>query len=159
MRCQKDRPQKEPERQTIDGSHCERACASCNKHVTADPLDGTSRCAQWMSAFGGRADLGFWRPDVGFWHIADLVKLRLPLISPNAEFAAAGGLMAYSADPVQVYREAATFVDQILKGGKPADLPVQLVTKFLLVINLKTAKKLGLDIPPTLLARADEVIE
>ena len=90
---------------------------------------------------------------------ATALKYHLPLVSPNAEFAAAGGLMAYSADPASVYREAATFVDQILKGRKPADLPVQLATKFVLVINLKTAKKLGLDIPPTLLARADEVIE
>jgi len=67
--------------------------------------------------------------------------------------------MAYSADPASVYREAATFVDKILKGRKPADLPVQLATKFLLVINLKTANALGLTLPPTLLIRADTVIE
>jgi putative tryptophan/tyrosine transport system substrate-binding protein len=90
---------------------------------------------------------------------ATALKHHLPLIAPSAEFAAAGALMAYSADPASVYREAATFVDKILKGRKPADLPVQLATKFLLVINLKTANALGLTLPPTLLARADEVIE
>ena len=90
---------------------------------------------------------------------ATALKYHLPLVSPSAEFAAAGGLMAYSADPASVYREAATFVDKILKGRKPADLPVQLATKFLLVINLKTANALGLTLPPTLLIRADRVIE
>jgi putative ABC transport system substrate-binding protein len=90
---------------------------------------------------------------------ATALEHRLPLIAPSAEFATAGALMAYSADPASVYREAATFVDKILKGRKPADLPVQLATKFLLVINLKTANALGLTLPPTLLIRADRVIE
>jgi putative ABC transport system substrate-binding protein len=90
---------------------------------------------------------------------ATALKHRLPLIAPSAEFAAAGALMTYSADPASVYREAATFVDKILKGRKPADLPVQLSTKFILVINLKTANALGLTLPTTLLIRADRVIE
>jgi putative ABC transport system substrate-binding protein len=84
---------------------------------------------------------------------------RLPLFMPSAEFAAAGALMAYSSDIALVYREAATFVDKILKGRKPSDLPVQLPTKFELIINLKTANALGLTLPPTLLTRADQVIE
>lgn len=84
---------------------------------------------------------------------------KLPLIAPNAEFATAGGLMAYSVEPASVYREAATFVDKILKGRKPADLPVQLPTRFLLAVNLRTANTLGLALPPALLARADQVIE
>lgn len=67
--------------------------------------------------------------------------------------------MAYSADAGAVYRQSATFVDKIIKGRKPADLPVELATKFRLIINLKTANALGLTLPPTLLARADEVIE
>ena len=92
--------------------------------------------------------------------IADLaLKHKLPTMSDNREHVQAGGLMAYAVHDPDLYRRAATYVDKILKGAKPADLPVEQPTKFELLINLKTAKTLGLTIPPSVLARADELIE
>jgi ABC-type uncharacterized transport system substrate-binding protein len=87
------------------------------------------------------------------------LKNRLPTMFAQREYADAGGLMAYAADFSDLFRRTATFVDKILKGAKPADLPVEQPVKYDFVINLKTAKALGLDMAPTLLARADEVIE
>ena len=92
--------------------------------------------------------------------IADLaIKNRLPSMNEGSAYVDAGGLMSYSANDADLYRRAATYVDKILKGAKPADLPVEQPTKFEFVINLKTAKQIGLTIPPNVLARADRVIK
>ena len=86
-------------------------------------------------------------------------KYRMPTISGTREFVEAGGLMSYGSNTIEIYRRAATYVDKILKGAKPGDLPVEQPTKFELVINGKTAKTLGLKIPNSLLVSADKVIE
>jgi putative tryptophan/tyrosine transport system substrate-binding protein len=86
-------------------------------------------------------------------------RYRVPTVYPYRYMVAAGGLISYGVDPVDLFRRAPTYIDRILKGANPADLPVQLPTKFEMAINLKTAKALGLDVPPSMLTRADEVIE
>ena len=90
--------------------------------------------------------------------IAGAARHSLPLIS-TIEFPRAGGLMSYMFDPVEMHAPAASYIDRILRGASPADLPVQQPTRYSLIINLKTAKALGLTIPPSLLDLADEIIE
>jgi putative ABC transport system substrate-binding protein len=95
-----------------------------------------------------------------FKRVAELtLKYRLPAISTSVSWVDAGGLMSYGQDSSIGYRRAATYVDKILRGAKPADLPVEAPTKFELGINLKAAKQIGLTIPPNVLARADKVIK
>ena len=84
---------------------------------------------------------------------------NVPAVYWQSVFARDGGLLSYGVDPVDIWRRAATYVDRILRGAKPAELPVQFPTKFEMIVNLKTAKALGLTIPETLLATADEVIQ
>jgi putative ABC transport system substrate-binding protein len=98
-----------------------------------------------------------------FAHRYQIVELansaKVPAVYPFTPFVTAGGLLSYGIDMSDLHRRAAIYVDHVLKGAKPADLPVQLPTKFELAVNLKTAKALGLTVPPSLLALADEVIE
>jgi len=84
---------------------------------------------------------------------------RLPAVYPSREFVDAGGLMSYGANDADLFRRAAAYVDKILKGARPGDLPVEQATKFELVINMKAAKALGLTIPPSVLGRADQIVE
>jgi putative ABC transport system substrate-binding protein len=107
-----------------------------------------------------QADAVIVQPSLPHRQVADLaIKYRLPAFAPHAAFTAAGGLMSYSNDADEGYRRCVTFVDKVLKGRKPADLPVELPTKFLLLINLKTAKAIGVTVPGIMLTRADNVIE
>jgi putative tryptophan/tyrosine transport system substrate-binding protein len=113
------------------------------------------------------ASFAEWKPEALLIHpalpqklIADLaLQRRLPAVSPNSAFCLAGGLASYSADIEALSRQSAALVDKILKGRKPSDLPAELPTRFRLIVNLKTAKAIGLSLPPAILGRADEVIE
>ena len=128
---------------TRDASEIERAVAAF-----AQPSNGGLIVTAGASATLHRALI-----------ITSAARHKLPAVYYERFFVAAGGLVSYGPDYVDQYRRAANYVDRILKGEKPADLPVQAPTKYELVINLKTAKVLGLEVPQSLLAHADEVIE
>jgi ABC-type uncharacterized transport system substrate-binding protein len=129
--------------------------------ATRDPADFDRAFSDMTSARAGALTV---LPSARFLRehrrLVDLAaKNRLPAVYPSREFVDAGGLMSYGANQPDLFRRAATYVDKILKGAKPSDLPVEQPTKFELVINLKTARTLGLTIPPSVLSRADQIIE
>ncbi len=116
-----------------------------------------------LAGLGARTQALIVQPDQAFQNSKELaafaVREKLPTLAATEDFVKVGGLMSYGSSFVEAHRPAGVYVGRILKGEKPGDLPVQRATKFDFVINLKTAKAIGLDIPPTMLARADEVIE
>jgi putative ABC transport system substrate-binding protein len=143
----------------------EAAAASLGVAVVASPVSNPDEIEKAIVGLGENAAL-IVVPDIftAAQSQRDLIislaaSHRIPVIASVAQFIRAGGLISYGVDLPALQRRAATYVDRILKGIRPQDLPVQLPTKFELVINLKTARGLGLDIPTTVLARADEVIE
>jgi putative ABC transport system substrate-binding protein len=143
----------------------ETSASSLGVTAAAIPVRASTEIETALQSFAREPNGGLILPTDAFTRlnyplIVDLaVRYRLPSIAPSADFTSSGGLISYQADLLEPYRVAAGYVDRILKGEKPADLPIQLSTKFRLVINLKTAKALGLSPPSSLLYTADEVIE
>jgi putative ABC transport system substrate-binding protein len=133
--------------------------------VSVPPIKAADDLAPAITDFGAAPNGGLVVPINAFTaiHRKQIVELslrcKLPLVTGNPPYPAEGGLLYYGADVDDIYRRSASYVDRILRGARPADLPVQQPTKYSLVINLKTAKVLGLTVPQLLLAQADEVIE
>jgi putative ABC transport system substrate-binding protein len=143
----------------------EDAARSIAVETIAAPVEGAAEIETAVATFAQASGLGLIvQPDVTTTDHRTLIlrlatQYRLPAVYPFRFFVAEGGLASYGVNVVDLYRRAAGYVDRILKGDKPGDLPVQAPVKFDLVINLKTARSLGLEVPPILLATADEVIE
>jgi putative ABC transport system substrate-binding protein len=145
----------------------EAAARSSGVEPTAAPVRNEADIERVFASLENRPKAGLvMLPDI-FTATPQTLKLvitlasryRVPTVYPYRYMVAAGGLIAYGVDPVDLFRRAPAYIDRILKGANPAELPVQLPTKFEMAINLKTAKALGLEVPPSLLGRADEVIE
>jgi putative ABC transport system substrate-binding protein len=143
----------------------EAAAASFVIQLTSIPATSSEQVLQSLDAFAREANgaLIILAGAATAVHreliIERAARFRLPAMYPNRSFIEVGGLMPYRSEIREQYRRAASYVDRILRGEKPGELPVQLATKYELVLNLKAAKAMGLDVPPSLLAQADEVIE
>ena len=143
----------------------ESAASSLGVQVSSIGVRNAAEIARALDAFAGKPNRGLivLSYNLAFVHkkliIERVARYRIPTIYPFRHYVADGGLLSYGIDPADQFRDAALYVDRILKGAKAADLPVQGPTKFSLVINLRTSKALGLTVSPTLLASADEVIE
>jgi putative tryptophan/tyrosine transport system substrate-binding protein len=148
----------------LDMSEAEATARRLGLEVTKSEIRGAEDIAPAFEALRNRADALYVCPDallntnrIGINILA--VGARLPTMHGHREYVEAGGLMSYGNNNRDQFRRAADFVDKILRGAKPADIPVEQPTNFQLIVNLTTAKALGIEVPPTLLARADEVIE
>jgi putative ABC transport system substrate-binding protein len=144
----------------------EAAASSFGLEITALGVHNSSEIERAITGFAAAGDNGglIGAPHAITLENRDLIirlasHYRLPAIFGPRYYAASGGLVAYGPNPISLFQQAPRYVDRILKGAKPAELPVQFPTKYELVVNLKTARSIGLDVPSTLLARADEVIE
>jgi putative ABC transport system substrate-binding protein len=146
-------------------TECEAAAKSIGVNTTPLPVRDISEMARLVAALGPAPQAGLVAlPDIFTYAnrgriITLAAQYRIPAVHYHRAFAEVGGLMSYGIDVPDMFRRAAAYVDRILRGEKPADLAVQAPTKFELIINLKTAKALGLTVPPSMLARADAVIE
>jgi putative ABC transport system substrate-binding protein len=146
-------------------SSFEMAARSLNVEPTTAPVHSDAEIETVIIALGREPGGGFVSMSGGFMntHRAQIISAadrnNVPAVYQLSAYARDGGLLSYGPDPVDNYRRAATYVDRILRGEKPGDLPVQFPTKFEMVVNLKTAKALGLNVPQSILLRADEVIE
>ena len=148
----------------LEMREAQAAASALGLTVDAAEIRRAEDIAPAFEALKGRADALYVPPDtlVNTYRIRIntlALGARLPTMHGFREYVETGGLMSYGANFPNLFRRAADFVDKILHGAKPADIPVEQPTKFDLIINITTAKALGLDIPPSLLARADEVIE
>ncbi|MEX2035548.1 MAG: ABC transporter substrate-binding protein [Xanthobacteraceae bacterium] len=143
----------------------EALAPSLAMEIVPSPIENAADIERAISSFARVPNSGLLLPPDSTTIVhRDLIislatRYRLPAVYALRVFVAAGGLMSYGIDIIDVFRQAASYVDRILRGAKPADLPVQAPTKYETTLNLKTAKALGLDVPPTLIVRADEVIE
>jgi putative tryptophan/tyrosine transport system substrate-binding protein len=141
------------------------AAPSLALELVPSPIETSADIERTIESFAGLPEGGLVVLPDGTSNLhRDLViglaaRHRVPAVYAHRFFVTAGGLMSYATDVIDHNRQAASYVDRILRGAKPADLPVQAPTKYETTVNLKTAKALGLDVPPSLLVRADEVIE